>query len=82
MLQERTWGGRLWEQASLSVGAPLESLAGGLSTGSYVWKKAEGCFTADPEGYVEEGSGDEYLSIGSLLGNLERAPILGTVKDE
>jgi hypothetical protein len=31
-----------------------------------------GCsFSGDPEGYVEEGSGDKHLSIGGLLGNLE-----------
>ena len=27
--------------------------------------------SGDPEGYVEEGSGDEHLSIGAPLGNLK-----------
>jgi len=31
----------------------------------------EGSFTGDPEGYVQEGSGDGHCSIGALLGNLE-----------
>jgi hypothetical protein len=30
-----------------------------------------GSFTGDPEGYVEEGSGDKHLSIGAPLENLE-----------
>ena len=31
-----------------------------------------GSFTGDPEGYVQEGSGNGHLSIGAPLGNLER----------
>jgi len=31
-----------------------------------------GSFAGDPEGYVEEGSGDRHLSLGTLLGKLER----------
>jgi hypothetical protein len=31
-----------------------------------------GSFAGDPEGYVEEGSGERHLSLGTLLGNLER----------
>jgi hypothetical protein len=31
-----------------------------------------GSFTEDPEGYVEEDSGDEHLSIEAPLENFER----------
>ena len=31
--------------------------------------------------YVEEGSGDGYLSLGTPLGNLEGARLPGTLKD-
>jgi len=40
----------------------------GFGDGAYLYVGAllgnleEGCFTGDPEGYVEEGSGDKYLS--------------------
>jgi hypothetical protein len=30
-----------------------------------------GSVTGDPEGYLQEGSGDGHLSIGAPLGNLE-----------
>jgi hypothetical protein len=47
---------RLWGQASLSIGAPLGNLEGGL----YLFEGAlmmgtwrEGSFTGDPEGYVK-----------------------------
>jgi hypothetical protein len=41
-----------------------------------------GSFTGDPEGYVEEGSGAEHLSIGASLGIWKGARIPGTVKGE
>jgi hypothetical protein len=34
-----------------------------------------GSFTGDPEGYIEEGSGDGNLSIGALMGKLEEGLI-------
>jgi len=73
-------------QTSLSMGAPLGNLAGGSSTRDLrrLWEWGislyghsvkgtwrGGSFTGDPEGYVEEGSGDEHLSIGAPPGNLE-----------
>jgi hypothetical protein len=49
-----------------------------------VWALCEGklegggsSFTGDPEGYVEEGSGDEHLSIGTPLGNLKGGSYTG-----
>jgi hypothetical protein len=48
-----------------------------LETGHLsIWPHCEGnleggSFTGDLEGYVEEGSGDGYLSLGAPLGNLE-----------
>jgi hypothetical protein len=42
-----------------------------------IWRGWGGSFTGDPEGYVEEGSGDEYLSIGAPLGNLEGGSYTG-----
>jgi hypothetical protein len=33
--------------------------------------------TGDPEGYVEEGSGDRHLSIRASLGNLEGGSFTG-----
>ena len=39
-----------------------------LEGGSYAW---------DPEGYVDEGSGDGHLSLGTPLGNLERNSFIG-----
>jgi len=36
-----------------------------------------GSFAGDPEGYVEEGSGDRYLSLGTPLGNLEGGSFTG-----
>ena len=33
------------------------------------WKRVS--FAGDPEGYVEEGSGDGHLSLGTPLRNLE-----------
>jgi len=41
----------------------------------------EGSFIGDPEGYIQEGSGDGHLSIGALLGNLEGAHLPGTLRD-
>jgi len=35
-----------------------------------------GSFAGDPEGYVE-GSGDEHLSLGTPLGNLEGGSFTG-----
>jgi hypothetical protein len=37
-------------------------------------------FTGEPEGYVEEGSGDEHLSIGAPLENLEGGTYTGDVE--
>ena len=39
------------------------------------WKG--GSFTGDPEGYVEEDSGDGHLSLGTMLGNLEGGSFTG-----
>jgi hypothetical protein len=39
-----------------------------------------GSFTGDTEGYVKEGSGAEYLSIGAPLDNLEGGPFTGDVE--
>jgi hypothetical protein len=39
-------------------------------------------FTRDPDGYVQEGSSDEHLSIGARWGTWKGACIPGTMKDE
>jgi len=36
-----------------------------------------GSFAGDPEGYVEEGSSDRHLSLGTPLGNLEGGSFTG-----
>ena len=36
-----------------------------------------GSFAGDLAGYVEEGSGNEHLSLGTPLGNLERDSFTG-----
>ena len=62
--------GRLWIQASLSIGALLGNLEGGS-------------FTRYFERWMKEGSGNgASLSVGALWGEPRgRAPLLGTLKD-
>jgi hypothetical protein len=36
-----------------------------------------GSLSGDPEGYVEEGSGDGHLSIGAPLGNMKGVSFAG-----
>jgi hypothetical protein len=43
-----------------------------------IWRG--GSLTGDPEGYVEEGSGDRHLSLGALQGNLEGGSFTGDFK--
>ena len=42
------------------------------------WKGSS--LSGDPEGYVEEGSGDGHLSIGAVLGNLEGVSFTGNFR--
>jgi hypothetical protein len=50
-----------------------------ISLGAVRGEPGGGSFTGDPEDYVEEGSGDEHLSIASPLENMDGARIPGTV---
>jgi len=40
-----------------------------------------GSFAGDPQGYVKEGTGNGHFSLGTPLGNLEGARLLGTLRD-
>jgi hypothetical protein len=66
----RTCKGRLWSQASLSIGAPLGNMEGGSYTGDFARS-------------MKEGSRNEAsLYKGALWGeHAGRAPVLGTPKD-
>jgi hypothetical protein len=71
--------GRLWKNASVSIGAPFGNLEGGSFTEDFERQKkevskngpalcelCEGSFTGDSEGDVKEGSGDWHRPSDSI----------------
>ena len=71
--------GRLWKNASVSIGAPFWNLEGGSFTEDFERRKkevskngpglcelCEGSFNGDSEGDVKEGSGDWHRPSDSI----------------
>jgi hypothetical protein len=60
-----------------SGGGASLSLYGRSVKGTWMGSSLSG----DPEGYVEEGSGDRHVSIGAPLVNMKGVSFTGTLRD-